>query len=74
MPEAETHPALEWALSATGVAAYGALDPPTDEDGLTEEERACIQIRCTAVVRAKWWHARQLAPCWSSPESLRSRR
>jgi hypothetical protein len=50
----------------------------TDEDGVIEEERETVQLRCTSPVRAKWWRARQLArrvagealPVWGCKEAI----
>jgi hypothetical protein len=50
----------------------------TDEDGAPYEERACLQLRCSPLVRAKWWRARQLArrvagealPPWQALEAI----
>ena len=52
---------LEADLGPAGIFPRGGWDPTSDEDGLPEEERACLEVRCTPVVRAKWWYARQLA-------------
>ncbi|UCE85535.1 MAG: HNH endonuclease [Deltaproteobacteria bacterium] len=50
----------------------------TDEDGAVEEDRDTVRIRCTPVVRAKWYAARQLArrvagealPVWGCMEAI----
>ncbi len=50
----------------------------TDEDGVLEEERETVQLRCTPAVRARWWRARQLArrvagealPVWGCMEAI----
>jgi hypothetical protein len=57
----------------------GALESAvTDEDGVLEEERETVQLRCTPAVRARWWRARQLArrvagealPAWGCMEAI----
>jgi hypothetical protein len=65
-------------VRAVDRASIEAGAPETDEDGAPEEKRETVRIRCTPVVRAKWYAARQLArrvagealPVWGCMEAI----
>jgi hypothetical protein len=69
---------LEGGLAGPGGGALAPAADGTDEDGAPEEERACLEIRCDPVVRARFRTARQLArraageplPPWQAMEAV----
>ncbi len=74
----KTARALSREVRAVDVGALELGAASTDEDGAPEEESETVQLRCTPVVRARWWQARQLArrvagealPVWGCMEAI----
>jgi len=74
----KTARALSREVRAVDVGALESGAASTDEDGAPEEESETVQLRCTPVVRARWWQARQLArrvagealPVWGCMEAI----